>query len=85
MDYIFEEGTLERKQEEGLYDLIFGSENFFRIRNRLITENLISQEEEIVLEKIQSIIVALILKDASHLDILNQIVEYIHKLAETRK
>ena len=23
MDYIFEEGTLERKQEEGLYDLIF--------------------------------------------------------------
>lgn len=85
MDYIFEEGTLERKQEEGLYDLIFRSENFFRIRNRLITENLISQEEEIVLEKIQSIIVALILKDASHLDILNQIVEYIHKLAETRK
>lgn len=85
MDYIFEEGTLERKQEEGLYDLIFRSENFFRIRNRLITENLISQEEEIVLEKIQSIIVALILKDASHLDILNQIVEYIHKFAETRK
>lgn len=85
MDYIFEEGTLERKQEEGLYDLIFRSENFFRIRNRLITENLISQEEEIVLEKIQSIIVALILKDASHLDILNQIIEYIHKLAETRK
>lgn len=85
MDYIFEEGTLERKQEEGLYDLIFRNENFFRIRNRLTTENLISQEEEIVLEKIQSIIVALILKDASHLDILNQIVEYIHKLAETRK
>ncbi len=85
MDYIFEEGTLERKQEEGLYDLIFRNENFFRIRNRLTTENLISQEEEIVLEKIQSIIVALILKDASHLDILNQIIEYIHKLAETRK
>ena len=85
MDYIFEEGTLERKQEEGLYDLIFRNENFFRIRNRLTSENLISQEEEIVLEKIQSIIIALILKDASHLDILNQIMEYTHKLAETRE
>ena len=84
MDYIFEEGTLERKQEEGLYDLIFRSENFFRIRNRLITENLISQEEEIVLEKIQSVIIALIIKDASFLGISDRVMEYSKALIETR-
>ena len=84
MDYIYEEGTLERKQEEGLYDLAIRSENLLRIRNRLSNENLISQEEEIVLERVQSIIVSLILEDANHLDILDQIMEYTHKLAETR-
>ena len=84
MDYIFEEGTLERKQEEGLYDLIFINENFFRIRNRLTTENLISQEEEIVLEKIQSLIIALIIKDASFLGISDRVLEYSEALIETR-
>ena len=84
MDYIFEEGTLERKQEEGLYDLIFRNENFFRIRNRLTTENLISQEEEIVLEKIQSVIIALIIKDASFLGISDRVLEYSEALIETR-
>lgn len=84
MDYIFEEGTLERKQEEGLYDLIFRNENFFRIRNRLTTENLISQEEEIVLEKIQSLIIALIIKDASFLGISDRVLEYSEALIETR-
>ena len=84
MDYIFEEGTLERKQEEGLYDLIFRNENFFRIRNRLTTENLISQEEEIVLEKIQSVIIALIIKDASFLGISDRVMEYSEALKETR-
>lgn len=84
MDYIFEEGTLERKQEEGLYDLIFRNENFFRIRNRLTTENLISQEEEIVLEKIQSVIIALIIKDASFLGISDRVIEYSEALIETR-
>ena len=84
MDYIFEEGTLERKQEEGLYDLIFRNENFFRIRNRLTTENLISQEEEIILEKIQSLIIALIIKDASFLGISDRVLEYSEALIETR-
>ena len=84
MDYIFEEGTLERKQEEGLYDLIFRNENFFRIRNRLKTENLISQEEEIVLEKILAVIIALIIKDASLLSISDRVMEYSKALIETR-
>lgn len=82
MDYIFEEGTIERKQEEGLYDLIFRSENLFRIRERLTQENLISQEEEIVLEKTQSIILALIIENASTLGMNERVVEYSESLKE---
>lgn len=82
MDYIFEEGTLERKQEEGLYDLIFRSEKFFRIRQRLTQEKLISQEEELVLEKIQSIVLALIIEDANTLGMNERVVEYSESLKE---
>lgn len=71
MDYIYEEGTIERKQEEGLYDLMLRSEKLLRIRERLEGENLISNDEALVLEKVQSIIIALIIEDASYLDILD--------------
>lgn len=85
MDYIYEEGTIERELEEGLYDMAFRSENLFRIRNRLERENLISEDEAIVLEGVQSMMIALILKNAMSIDLLDRMMEYIHELEKTRK
>lgn len=84
MDYIYEEGTIERELEEGLYDMAFRSENLFRIRNRLERENLISEDEAIVLERVQAIIIALILENAMSIDLLDRIMEYIQELERTR-
>lgn len=84
MDYIYEEGTIERELEEGLYDMAFRSENLFRIRNRLERENLISEDEAIVLERVQAIIIALILENAMSVDLLDRIMEYIQELERTR-
>lgn len=85
MDYIYEEGTIARELEEGLYEMAFRSENLFRIRERLERENLVSEDEAIVLESVQSIMIALILKDAMSIDLLDRIMEYIHELEKTRK
>lgn len=84
MDYIYEEGTIERELEEGLYDMAFRSENLFRIRDRLERENLISEDEAIVLERVQAIIIALILENAMSIDLLDRIMEYIQELERTR-
>ena len=84
MDYIYEEGTIERELEEGLYDMAFRSENLFRIRNRLEREILISEDEAIVLERVQAIIIALILENAMSVDLLDRIMEYIQELERTR-
>ena len=84
MDYIYEEGTIERELEEGLYDMAFRSENLFRIMNRLERENLISEDEAIVLERVQAIIIALILENAMSIDLLDRIMEYIQELERTR-
>lgn len=85
MDYIYEEGTIERELEEGLYDMAFRSENLFRIRNRLERENLISEDEAIVLERVQAIIIALILENAMSIDLLDRIMEYNYELAQSRE
>lgn len=85
MDYIYEEGTFEREQEEGVYDLAFRNENFSRIRERLTRDDLINEEESIVLERVQSILIALMLDTANAIDILDRLMEYTHELAKTRE
>ena len=64
--------------------MAFRSENLFRIRNRLERENLISEDEAIVLERVQAIIIALILENAMSVDLLDRIMEYIQELERTR-
>lgn len=85
MDYIYEEGTLGRHQEEAVYDLAFRSENLFRIRQRLTKEKLISQEEEIVLDKVQSAVLSLMLDYASSVDIVDRALEYSEELSKSRE
>lgn len=82
MDYIYKEGTIERDQEEAVYDLAFRSENLFCLRTRLIKENLISKDEAEVLEKVQSALITLMIYYAGAIDILDRLIEYTDELTK---